>query len=699
MTDSPHRIDEALRQVPLPPELMAAVTADALFADAALDRLVGRVAVPAGLVDRVRAAARAGRADGVVDLSRVAVGVAQPPTRVGRRPAARLSALVREAASVAAALGLVIVLAKGGVEFSRRLEQPAVAKRNDLAKAGPASPPALGPAAARAVAPARVVDRAESPPAASPAETRSLAASDDGPSIPPGADAAPETAAEVPPGPAAGERTVRGAPVWSTDLAGQPMMSTVQPPRDVRRVVPRSPAFDMAFEMARGEAPFVEPSADPKLALDRPPLTLRTDGFDDLLGFGPRRGAVRPRIRAEEILAAMPTPPGLANGRGAVRVGLHVVRSGRTVSGAPTLLLEAAVFAAGDDLSGGPLRATLLLDQSAAGDRRGWPRICRAVTALADRLRPEDRVSVVLCGPSPRVALRAERPALLAAAAADWEGLPAAASADLDAALDLAAEENLLQSRVVVVAHAVTLDAGRATVRRRLADWHGALAAAGGDPLTSTPPGCPRFIVVDPTATAAGGPEEPTFGRTAIDAVAIRRELARQVTGRDTLVARHCRMEIRFDPRRVLRYRIVGHQQSAVESLAADPPPAIDLHAGETARVVYEVVPRGSGGTGLATARLTWRGDGDGLSSAEAADHDSRDRGEGLPSVHGCELLLAAGIGDCVGGSVHEPQPRRRLASIGRVATDWKARGDVSSFGESLLGTLDGRSPDQPPTR
>lgn len=345
-------------------------------------------------------------------------------------------------------------------------------------------------------------------------------------------------------------------------------MITVAVPEGVRRPVPRSGAFDLAFEMAHGEAPFVDPSADPILATDRPPLTVRTDGFDSLAGReGRRAGSLRGRPRVEEILAAMPPPPALTTaGDPAVRLGLHAVRSGRTAAGAATVFLEVAVHAVGS-------------------------------------------------------------------------------------------------------------------------------VATDGDPPAGMPGGGCRFIVIDPSAPA--GPDGPTFGRTALDATAIRRDLIRQVTGHDTLVARQCRLEVRFDPAAVARYRLVGHRQTAVDSLAPGLPPALDLHVGETARAVYEVVPRQPGVGGLATASLTWRSLDGGDATLESADHDSGDRGSSLPSPHGCEILLATGIGEVIADSPHLQRPRTLLADLQAIAAEWRQRGDATPFGSVLVEFLERRGADQ----
>jgi hypothetical protein len=701
MSDTDRELDDVIRRAPVPPGLPGRLTPGGMFVDAAIDRALGEIPLPPGLTARVLAAARrvatADRPDGAIDLERFSTAAAPTAAVPVSKRRTRLVALARELSTVAAALGLAGLLAAAGIELSRRLEGPAP----QLAVTRPPAPPPITPEAGVVVAADPASRRSANGPAdlldAKPTARR--LATQAAPSPPAGQPA------RLPAGPAAtgdsaiGEPTVRGAPVWVGERSPAPTMITVASPRGVRRPVPRSAAFDLAFEMAHGEAPFSDPAADAALAIDRPPLTLRTDGFDSLLAGwqGQRSGGLRGRLRVEEVLAALPPPPALtAAGGPAIRLDLHGVSSGRMASGRPTTLLEVAIHAAGDGATAGePRRTTLIIDQSAAGDGRGWRSICRGIGALAGLLGPADRTTVILCGPRPRVALEAADPAALRAAAADWVSLPAAAAVDLDAALELAATARLPASRAVVVAHGVTLDRGHAAVRQALAGWHHALAVSGGDPLADVPNAGFRCLVIDPTAPGPAREDEPTFGRTGLEAAAIRRDLIQQVTGRDTLAARQCRLEVRFDPARVARYRIVGHRQTAVESLAAGPPEAIDLHVGETLRVVYEIVPRQDARTGLAAATLTWRTPDGGVERLEAADRPSGDRGAGLPSPHGCTLLLATGLAELAAGSPHLPRPRSLIAQLEDVAGRWQARGDLTPLGAALIDVLTRRPADQ----
>jgi hypothetical protein len=739
MNDMTNKIDKTLRQVPIPHDLQARLQPEALFDDAAIDRLLAEAAVPSGLEERIRAAVHGphashasdashashgspARRNGAIDLSRFATD------SLGRsagglplvRPAHRqrrvsLADLGREILSVATALSLVGVLTVAGIEFSRQLEGPPRASlsvtrldfsepidhtaddlplrvmvpENGWGLPDPAglSTTAATPEAARDGAPARPAGGGLAWPAAAGRVAE---------------NAVVERIDAEPLRPGRPMNDVRGA-AMASDAEGQRVgpraLITVETPGVVKRRVPRVRGYDLPFEMTTGEQPFVDPGANTVLAVDRPPLSLSVDGFEALTAA--ERGP-HTRIRSEDVLAAIPPVPGLpvpgaVAGNASPRLTIHEVRSLRTVAGMATVLVEVTASAgslrhAGNaDRAVEPLNVTLVLDQSAAGNAAVWRRVCRAVGDLAAQLGPADRVSVVLAGPRPRVAVQAADRDRLAALASDLEWQGASGVSDLDAGLLLARPAD----RVVVVAHAVSLQAGGPTVRDALSAWHIALASVGGDSLACEPTGGTRFIVLDPATPSASESawQEPTFGRTSPDAISIRRALIRQVTRHDTLVASQCELEVRFDPRRVARYRLVGHRQSAVESLADGPPRGTDLHAGETVRVVYEVIPRSAERLGgLVSAVLSWRtAKGDDGQAKAAPIASTADLGDGLPSAHGCDMLLATGVAELAAGSAHGDRPRATVASLQRLVAAWRGRGDMTAFGEAIARSLDQR--------
>lgn len=730
---SDRELDDRLRNVPVPSGIEGSVAPAVLFDTAAIDRLLCRVDVPAGLADRVRRgvlAAGSGplSASGPMprSASRAPAGGAAGhggwSSGLRRRWLAAGIDLAADLATVTAALAIVASMFFAGMELSRRLEAPGQAAFADrvtppasrnvadpdrgLARATGADPADIGgrrtastPAAGRAddavaargspVRPHRGADVTGGPPPA--AEPEAVAAA--------GRSAMGVEVRAAPSGPGSTERprgATGGIRVVSFPRAG--------------RAVPRLPGFDIAFEMAHGEPPFVDPAAHPGLAVDRPPLALRTDSFDAVCMTALAEGRERPRtarrrsqqggmpaVRVEEIFAALPAPARSAAAGTGPALTVEAVRSLRAAE--ETFLVE--VCAAAAPLSRGveqsePLDVLLVLDQSAGSSAPlAWRWVCRGLERVIDQLRPADRLSVIVCNDRPRVVAVRAGSERLRMVLAELEREPAAREADFDAAFRLVAavgRREGVSKRVVVLAHADAIERSRNEGREALVAWQAATAAASDRRST-------EFVLLDPQEPAAAG------GRIAVDPVAIGRALLGRVFDRSTLAAAACRLEVAFDPRRVAAYRIVGYRQTAADAVANVEPASIDLHAGEVVRVVYEVKLHGTGeaagGGGPVSATLRWippvaAGEQRVVAVLPHTALTAVTRRPGaaetaLPAPHDCELLLAMGLGDLAGGSAHAGPPRQTAAAVAALATRWRVRGDVTPTGALLLDCLEQR--------
>lgn len=695
MGDDDRRLDARLRDVPVPAKTVRALSAEAVFDDACIDQLLAEVSPPQDLIRRLRVALAApSPRRGAIDLDRVELGHRASAMRPGPM-ARRLLMLAKDAAAVATALAVAWAMFAGGAAVSRRLAAP---PRAEIAAAAERSMPRSEPS---------VLAASPQPPAA---VTAPLAVT-----APPPRAIAPVTEAPVDPLPAVASRAlestarteappvVRGAAVGTGGdhdggPAATPGVRLVEPPRDAWRAVPRVRGFDIAFEMAHGESPFADPGV-PGLAGDVPPLNLRTDTFDRFVRQPPRRQRPQTRVlRMEDVLAAIPAAAASSGPRAAAGGGMRLevggVRSLRSVRGAPSLIVEVAATA--ESLRGReqpPLDAVVVIDRSVGCDPLVWPWLCRGLAAVAARMGSQDRITLVVGGPVPRLAVRRGDAAAIAAVATELERLPPTDVADIDAALRLAATEAAGSRRLVVLAQRETAEHGRTETRLALSGWHETLAGSGGERSDGTArEAAVRFVLVDPAEEADGRGDAATFGGTPADATSIRRAALRQVFVADTLVARQCRLAVTFDPRHVSAYRLVGHRQSAMESLASAPTATIDLHAGETVRAVYEVVPRGRPADAAVSAAVEWRSP-EGTASRRltaALDADTPDLTATLPSPHGCELLLAVALAETAGGSAHA-DPRAAVAAAA-LAGRWQERGDVTDFGVAVTGALD-RSP------
>ncbi|MCE2725798.1 MAG: DUF3520 domain-containing protein [Planctomycetaceae bacterium] len=675
------RIDDALRNVPLPPGLADRVVPEALFDDATLDRLLGRVALPDGLSDRVRAAVFTPAAGRGIDLERAAGSLRPAGKPTASRQRGRLGrwslSVAQSGASVAVLLAALGGLVLTGFEFARWVEPTTPQRALVLApqppsRGAPPREPAIGMAAH------------ESNPALEPTDPLAVVsapvlADDDAIAV-----TEPDPFAVTPP-------VVRGAAVGTASgaLPAGTAMRTVPLPRgESRRRVPRVAGFDMAFEMTHGEPPFVDPRTAAALQVDHPPLSIRTDAFEALVAYTGRkpRPGFAASLRTEEILAALPAPPP-RSAAPEPQVMIHAVRSLR---GRPeSQLVEVCVTApplAGDSTPA--VDAMLALDRHTGSEPLLWARVCRAVAAVADQMRDGDRITVVVGGREPRLAGTRLDAAGLRRLAAALTLEPGDDATEFDATMRFAAQEagHGPTRPLIVVASSESVDRARGAGRAAVSAWREALAADGPEAGRRA---AVRFVLVDPTEPTVREPLEPDFGRTPADAVAIRRAVLEQVFATPTLTARQCRLQVAFDPQAVAAYRLVGHRQSAMESLAGGEPPATDLHAGEVTRVVYELVPLGMQDAAVKATLSCRPVNVDGERTFTAVLPLRTVSTGPLPPARDCELLLAVAVGELATASPHVGPRGAASQAAASLAAAWRARGDVTPYGTALLEAAD----------
>ncbi|MFM8890378.1 MAG: hypothetical protein ACKOTB_01935 [Planctomycetia bacterium] len=367
-------VDARLRDAAVPPGLEARLDLATLFDDSGIDRVLARVEPPAGLAERVRGAFESLDRPPLVAAMRAAWqrdGEAATGSPVVRRTLPRwvrsglalATDLATTGAAVAAVVLLMATLFVAGTRASRWLATPARFLERDVARDARADGAgALGrePAADVAVEgrpapgvgqPGRGPGGGESDEpvanavaaAPSPVATAAVPEQDQ-------AEATPE--ATRPAGRAAD--LVRGFPAvvssgesWTAG-AGVRIVTLPSP----LRAVPRVRGYDILFELAHGEQPFVDPAADPALAQDQPPIGMRTDSFDRLserLAWEGRPAARGPRrtsatLRVEDVLAALPARGGDATAA-TPTVSVTAVRSLRSTPG--SLFVEVAAATPG----------------------------------------------------------------------------------------------------------------------------------------------------------------------------------------------------------------------------------------------------------------------------------------------------------------------------------------------------------------
>jgi hypothetical protein len=669
-------LDARLGDLPLPAGLQQRMSLEALFDDAAIDRLLRGVPVPDGLGERVLAGrGQSRRSSRSVDLERLgrAEGPAPTTAAAGGRTRDRTWLVAVNAGLLASALAVLILAGTVPSVVPRRPIDIA------MAPADPGSLPERGGRiewlpgdAGSETAVSRVEDSPLDPLHVSAMEER-------------GTDP-PEVVSNAFPVP---REDLDDGLVFTPEVVGSPVVGPAfgrgvvrmdvvpQSGAGPRRMVPRAPGYDMVFELKHGEPPFVYPAAGP--AVDAPPLSWRTASFD-AIRWSPQRRVRRSeaaRLRVEDVLAAVPERfESRSDGEQGPRLTMHGVRSLRPMAAA---LVEIEITAPRLTGRATAVDAAIVLDRSAAP--AAWAATCRGLRMVAAEMRSADRLTIVVGGERSRLAGRQLDAAALAAAVAELERERPATADGIVAAVQFA--RHLLATGggsgpVVLVTDAAAdaeqvkaAEVGDAVVVR-LASHPG--QAAGTDAAD-----------VEPTAAAVG------------------RAIVERVFGRSALTATGCRLSVAFDPRFVHAYRLVGYRQTAVESLASGGADPIDLVAGQTVRVVYEVVGRPAAPSrgAVAEATLHWHPAAetgnrsltvslDRTAIETAGDGDAAPPGQQtwLPSPRGCELLLAVGLGEFAAESVHLG-PRVGGPALADLVKAWRRRGNVTTWGDVLIDALE----------
>lgn len=506
---------------------------------------------------------------------------------------------------------------------------------------------------------------------------------------------------------------VRAAPVSTTGAglgAGGPgrkpsrpsgdSLQVVAPRPAIGRSVPHHRGYDLAFEMNSGEAPFVDPSLTPVLAVDVPPLSRRTDSFDRVEQLvavgGVRRDRLRQAVaglRVEEVLAAVPPaapPPGGGAAAAAPSVSLA---AGASISGRSNArLLEVSIAVPRPSFRPEGTLVFVLDASAAAGADEAWPAICRGVEDAVLRLDPTARITVVVF---------AEKPVVIASGAPARDMLDIRrrlvrmrprGGGDLHGCMAMvrgmmAARD--ASSRCVVVAHAGSIARAERDGDPDLAAWRRSQQMVGdGDPskfATANPAvgrgagSVPDVVEIDAVSGVTGEAAEKKGASlvegVGLDSMVIRRSVVAAALGPDAAPRfEACRLEVAFDPAQVAAYRLVGHRRQVAE-MASSHSSAVDLADGEFVRAVYEVVlrerdPRGRSASSprppVATATCRYRRAGEasesrvvhGISASQfAVDPHRRDRAVD-------EVWLAVAIAELAAGSAHVESPQRLREAV-----------------------------------
>jgi Ca-activated chloride channel homolog len=604
-------IDEQLRDVPLPAELLPRLREIAALGDREIDHLLSDVAMPPGLADRLHAIGSLTDTDIDDDARHVAV----PPTLVPRlRRDVRHQAHYSQLARLAIAATLLVALGGAGWLLVSRLrpeDDPIAAKKNAPSMiADQRSDPAKSPERTTTPPAEPRIVHAATPHVAEPHQEQ--------PSSPP----ASESVAVSPPTPINDPETIESSlpdnrpepapPIMFADVLGNNALVT-QPNLRIARglarqgvVGPRIKGYDLLFEFNKGEHPAVHPGAAPPLAESRAPVWTETSSYEwTRRALAARQPLPASQVRAEDFLAAMdydfPPPTSAA-------IGIRTAAGPSPLGPAGMNMVQIGVQARRSDRSNDAgTNLTLAIDASgtmAAGQR--WPAVQRALADLIDQLGPRDRLSIVVFTDRPTVLVRLGGRQELRAALAQLEAIEPHGLPDLSAALTMAggvALQNAASARLVLLTSGIGwIDS--AAIPRVVKSLKETAAAGIRFRVVDVRPDEVDDPRLEELARAAGRADDSEV-RHAPTRRAIARELHEALAGRHDVAAAAVSIKVKFNPDAIESYRLVGHDPLAGGGLVSGLVEG-DLCSGEATTALYEVELKPEGPDAVATVEVSW---------------------------------------------------------------------------------------------
>jgi Ca-activated chloride channel family protein len=397
---------------------------------------------------------------------------------------------------------------------------------------------------------------------------------------------------------------VLGAPQYADDRL--PELIAPRLPRPTGIEPPLVRGYDRPFFLKNRVFPPISPRANPQLAaLDVPLIT-----YSDVL-WRLERSLTEDKmpkaadVRAEELLAAMDhrLPPAPA-GKLAVRTA-----AGPSLFGGPEVgLLQVGVQAGALAIrEQAATHLVLAIDLShSMGSAGRLEMLQSAIGRLIDQLAPRDRLSIVLFDEEVRSVVEAATRGDAESLRAMLDSLSPRGGTNLAAGLQQAvslamsdAAGSRAARRLVLITDSEALLTPEATagIEHMLDD-----AAAIGVRLNVLDVSYRDQI--DPLL-ARWSIESAGDWRRIADARQLYQELMRVLSGSDPAVAHDARLTLRFNPKTVAAYRLVGHEANALADVA---PAAIEAEilAGEAATALVELWFTAEEADDLGTAELTW---------------------------------------------------------------------------------------------
>jgi Ca-activated chloride channel homolog len=628
-------IDEQLRNVPLPHELLARLGEVATLGGSTLDNrelddALCDVALPTAMLDRLQAIGSLTDADLDDDARHVPLPRAVVPRLRG---AVRWRAVQSQLARLAIAASLAFVIGGAGWLMVSGLQsgvEPPLPRSDGPKIASNDKPRPPAPAISKAIPdpiPAPRVakqsdaqpDRQQQPPAPLPPVERVV---DVSPTPP-----APDKIGALPDaiGPKPAQPLQVAEILGNSSFATQPDLRVVRGAAPHGVVGPRVKGYDLLFEVNHGEHPVVRPGKNAALTESRVPIWTDTTSYELARRAAEARQTLPAgQIRAEDFLAAMdyefPAPSGAALG---IRTAAGPSPFGSPGASLVQIGVQAGKFNRGPNLG---TRLTLAVDVSAAvASGQRWEAIRRAIADLVEQLGPRDRLSIVLFGERPTLLVRQADRAEMRRVLPVLESISPRGLANLGAALQMAAAISRPQPAVSQPQSAPAVPgAGAAQSSRRLLLLTDGIGWIDPNVLPQTKQLLKETVaagvaweVVDVRPDAVADPrleelakignmaDGPSVRHAETDP-AIVRKLREALIGRRDVVAQNVTMKVRFKPDAIETYRLIGHDPTTAGGLTSGPIEA-DLHAGEAATALYEVELKPDGADTVATAEVMWQ--------------------------------------------------------------------------------------------
>jgi Ca-activated chloride channel family protein len=369
---------------------------------------------------------------------------------------------------------------------------------------------------------------------------------------------------------------------------------------------PLVPGANRQFLVPTGFHPFVSPAAHPRLQTCQVPLAVEPLSYE-LARRYLEQNELPPaeRVRTEEFLAAVdynfPKPKQQA-------LGLTVAGGPSPISGEGFCLLQVGVQARQTDLAQyAPLHVVLLIDTSTSmrwGSRMEIIR--RALRDLPGIVAAGDRLSLVTFNQAAHVLVEDLGCDSLLPFAAAAGSLSAEGATNIVVGLREAygvARSTLAAGRPAV--RVVLLTDGLLDLEPAVADKiQQQVAQAAGEKIPLDVIDLGQQKETDPQVAALSQAGRGAVHR-AVSAEQVRWALREIVTGRSQLVARAARLQVTFNPKSVLEYRLVGHESGDWAGLLPGSVEA-DFCEGQTATALFEVRLAPNGPNDLASVDLAW---------------------------------------------------------------------------------------------